>query len=121
MDDILDDVENNILVFVDFAVFLREFIGSIDLTDRLCWLGLSILSPFDLFNSSFSFLSGHLPGINITIDNIKNTILVDIIVLNCLIICQDSSSIYKVQSTFIKTANRIALIWLLVKSDDSSF
>lgn len=34
MDDVLDDVENNVLVFVDFAVFLREFIGLIDFTYR---------------------------------------------------------------------------------------
>jgi hypothetical protein len=82
---VLNNVENKVLVPVQWTVFLCK---RICLYNRLGdWgLGLIVLSPFYFFHTAHSILFGHLSGINVTVNDVQYAIRIDIIVLKCLII-----------------------------------
>ncbi len=89
MDYVLNDVELDVFIFpVQFATLLNNF----SILNRLSE-GLSILSPFNLLNSPICLFFSNLFCINIPVNDIKYAVLIDIIVWNCVIICQDPSSI----------------------------
>ena len=107
MNDVLNDVKHNI-VFLgsQLALSLGEILSfSVELAVTVYCLDW--LSSLDLLNPPISLFFCDLSGVDFSIHNIHDAVLVNIVVSDCFVICQNHASVNQKQIVFVKFSNGI--------------